>query len=245
MPAHHRAPGHQDRSHEQKMLTTYLLKPGRHEAALGVLARHWPLLRRQGLVTGEPSWIAHGQGGDGPFIVELVTWGVPGAVDRAYLDPEINSLWQEMFALTEARGARPPVDWPAVTRLTGGAAHDTPADAPLHTLTTYQVREGRTERLAELLPSYWDALARAGLLAPGAPALYAGENLHGPFLTEHLAWSDPHGPAKASGEPAAGALYARAAELAEERGDRPGVERCPVKPLHFGFMTETVTGEDT
>ncbi|MGW3465925.1 hypothetical protein ACWDE9_43135, partial [Streptomyces olivaceoviridis] len=160
-------------------------------------------------------------------------------------DPEINSLWQEMFALTEARGARPPVDWPAVTRLTGGAAHDTPADTPLHTLTTYQVREGRTERLAELLPRYWDALARAGLLAPGAPALYAGENLHGPFLTEHLAWSDPHGPAKASGEPAAGALYARVAELAEERGDRPGIERCPVKPLHFGFMTETVTGEDT
>ncbi|MFJ2744536.1 hypothetical protein ACIO3O_33340 [Streptomyces sp. NPDC087440] len=225
------------------MLTTYLLGPGRYEAAVEVLNRHWPLLRRQGLVTDEPSWIAHGQGAEGPFIVELVTWGVPGAVDAAYLDPEVNSLWQEMFSLTESRGARPPVDWPAVTRLTGAAPHDIPRDTPLHTLTTYQVREGRTGQLTELLQRYGEALTGAGLLGPAAPALYAGENAHGPFLTEHLAWSDRDGPAKASGEPAAAAWYARAAELAEARGDRPGVERCPVVPLHFGFMTDPLTGE--
>jgi hypothetical protein len=234
------------RGHEQKMLTTYLLRPGRHEAAIEVLARHWPVLRRQGLVTDEPSWIAHGTGADGPFIVELVTWGLPDAVDRAFLDPDVNSVWQEMFSLTEARGARPPVDWPTVTQLRGGPAHDTPAGTGLQILTTYQVLDGRTEQLTDLLPRCWAALADAGLLVPDSePRLYAGENLHGAFLTEHLAWSDPHGPDKAMKEPVSAALRAQAAALTEERGDRPGVEQCPVEPLHFGFMSETLTGENS
>ncbi|MBI0376121.1 hypothetical protein JBE27_07470 [Streptomyces albiflaviniger] len=236
----------QDRGHEQKMLTTYLLRPGSFDQATDVLERHWPTLRRKGLVTGEPSWIAQGSGDDGPFVVELVTWGVPDAVDRAYLDPEVNAIWQEMFALTESRGARPPVDWPAVTQLAGGPAHTAAGGTAPQTLTAYQVREGHTGRLAELLPRCWAALRAAGLLVPGAePRLYAGENPHGPFLAEHLAWSDPRGPAKAAADPAVAELYGQAAALAEERGDRPGVERCAVRPLRFGFMTETPTGEDS
>lgn len=236
----------QNRGYEQKMLTTYLLRPGRIDLATEVLARHWPALRRQGLVTGEPSWIAHGECTGGPFVVELVTWGMPDAVDRAFLAPDVNSVWQEMFSLTEARGARPPVDWPVVTQLSGGAAHRITAGTALQTQTTYQVREGHTEQLVELLLRYWAALQEAGLLVPDdEPRLYAGENLHGPFLAEYLAWTDPNGLAKASAEPAIAALHAQAEVLAEERGDRPGIEQCLVEPMHFGFMTDTATGEDT
>ncbi|GAA2566534.1 MULTISPECIES: hypothetical protein [Streptomyces] len=236
----------QDRGHEQKMLTTYLLRPGGLDRATDVLERHWPTLRRKGLVTGEPSWIAEGSGDDGPFVVELVTWGVPDAVDQAYLDPDVNAIWQEMFSLTESRGARPPVDWPAVTQLAGDPAHPAVEGAAAQTLTAYQVLEGREGQLAELLPRCWAALRTAGLLIPEAePRLYAGENPHGPFLAEHLSWSDPGGPAKAAADSAAAELYGQAAALAEERGDRPGVERCAVRPLRLGFMTHTPTGENT
>ncbi|MFD0441595.1 hypothetical protein ACFQ10_01340 [Streptomyces indonesiensis] len=156
----------QDRGHEQKMLTTYLLRPGSFDQATDVLERHWPTLRRKGLVTGEPSWIAQGSGDDGPFVVELVTWGVPDAVDRAYLDPEVNSIWQEMFALTESRGARPPVDWPAVTQLAGGPAHTAAGGTVVQTLTAYQVREGHTGRAGRAADPLLGGAASGGPARP-------------------------------------------------------------------------------
>jgi hypothetical protein len=42
------------------VICTYRIKKGHEDAFLKVLARHWPTLRRQGLVTTEPSVVYRG-----------------------------------------------------------------------------------------------------------------------------------------------------------------------------------------
>lgn len=93
---------------------TYLVKKEKIEALREVLLRHWPTLRRHGLVTEEPARVYFGTCAAGPFFVEILTWVDEGAPARAYWKDEINEMWSLLFAYTEERNGRPGIEYPAV-----------------------------------------------------------------------------------------------------------------------------------
>ena len=62
------------------VICTYRVKKGHEAAFLKELARHWPTLKRQGLVTGKASMVYRGADeSKKTFFVEIFTWKVRGA----------------------------------------------------------------------------------------------------------------------------------------------------------------------
>ena len=97
-------------------LCTYLVQPGREDALRDLLGRHWPTLRKYGLVTEDPPLVFFGEDYSGPFFVEVITWTEPSAPGRAYWTPEVNEIWTNFYAFTESRNGRPGIDYPTVRR---------------------------------------------------------------------------------------------------------------------------------
>ena len=78
---------------------------------LRLLARHWPMLQRAGLVTDEPARVMRrlpsadpqrAKGESGTLLVEIFTWRNAGSADQAHQRPEIMALWEAMGALCES-----------------------------------------------------------------------------------------------------------------------------------------------
>ena len=97
-------------------LCTYLVQPGKEEVFHDLLRRHWPTLRKYGLVTADPAEVFYGQDYSGPFFVEIMTWTEPSAPAKAYWTPEVNEIWSDLYAFTESRNGRPGIDYPTVQR---------------------------------------------------------------------------------------------------------------------------------
>lgn len=100
---------------DETVLATYRVRPGAEAAFESLLARHGALLRRLGLTNGEPALPFRGQDAEGKtFYVELFTWRDRAAVDAAHGHPEVAALWGAMERHVEARGGRPPWEFPHV-----------------------------------------------------------------------------------------------------------------------------------
>jgi hypothetical protein len=96
------------------VICTYRIKKGHEAAFLKQLARHWPTLKRQGLVTGKPSLIYRGvDEARKTFFVEIFTWKVGGAVG-AHEDPAVMQIWEGMGVHMEKRLGRPEMEFPHV-----------------------------------------------------------------------------------------------------------------------------------
>jgi SAM-dependent methyltransferase len=95
-------------------LCTYLVKRDKIVALNELLGRHWPTLRKHGLVTEEPAIIYFGEDYSGPFYVEILTWMDPAAPGKAYWIPEVNDIWTDLYNFTECRDGRPAIDYPTV-----------------------------------------------------------------------------------------------------------------------------------
>jgi quinol monooxygenase YgiN len=100
------------------VVCTYRVKKGKEAAFRRLLKRHWPTLRRRGLVEDERP--RHYRGSDGPgrtFFVEIFTWKGEEAVKAAHESPEVASIWEPMGALVENRNGRPGMEFPHVEPL--------------------------------------------------------------------------------------------------------------------------------
>lgn len=96
------------------VICTYRIKKGHEEPFLKVLARHWPTLQRQGLVTEEPSLVYRGTDkSKKTFFVEMFTWKTSGA-EKAHEDPAVMRIWEGMGVHMEERLGRPAMEFPHV-----------------------------------------------------------------------------------------------------------------------------------
>ena len=99
------------------VLCTYLAKPDKIEELRTLLRRHWPALRKYGLVTEDPAILYFGEGSAGPFFVEILTWVDPSAPGKAYWNEEINEIWTGLYKHTAPREGRPAIEYPTVEQL--------------------------------------------------------------------------------------------------------------------------------
>ena len=103
-----------EKSNAEMVICTYRIKKGHEPAFLRVLARHWPTLKRQGLVVGKPALIFRGvDESRNIFFVEIFTWK-PGGAQRAHEEPAVMQVWESMGTHMEARTGRPAMEHPHV-----------------------------------------------------------------------------------------------------------------------------------
>lgn len=99
-------------------LCVYRVKPGSESAFRGLLAKHWPTLRRVGLGADEPSIIYEGSEGDNaPMFFELLHWEDDEGPNMAHEIPDVMAVWEPMGQLCETRGGRPAMEFPRVERI--------------------------------------------------------------------------------------------------------------------------------
>ncbi|MDQ6893017.1 MAG: hypothetical protein M3167_10100 [Acidobacteriota bacterium] len=100
-------------------LCTYRVRPGQEKAFLTLLRRHRPALLKYDLVTDDHHDIFRGKDHDAkPFFVEILSWRSPEGPMLAEQLPDVIRVWEAMGKLCEARGGRPPMEFPFVDVLT-------------------------------------------------------------------------------------------------------------------------------
>jgi hypothetical protein len=113
---------------EHSVICTYRVRADRRDAFVELLARHWPTLRDAGLATDTPAIhfeaVTSGDPHDeaGPTFVEIFSWAGPDSADLAHRSPEVMAVWEPMGAMVEARGGRPPMEFPHFRPLDLGRA---------------------------------------------------------------------------------------------------------------------------
>src|SRR5215203_5477811 len=101
------------------VMCTYRVKSDREKEFVGLLEKHWPTLKKLGLVTDEPSRVYRGEDDEKkPYFVEIFAWKDGQAPGRAHELPDVMSVWEPMGACTESRGGRPPMEFPHVQSVT-------------------------------------------------------------------------------------------------------------------------------
>jgi hypothetical protein len=82
----------------RSVIAVYKPRPGKHLELADVVNRHWPVLRREGLVTDRPTHIMRAADGT---IVEVFEWLSPEAIEQAHLNPEVLKIWEQFGAACE------------------------------------------------------------------------------------------------------------------------------------------------
>ena len=87
------------------MLVMYRVKPGKEEAFLPLLRKHWPALRAIGLATDKPALAYRGESkrnhGPGSVYVETFEWKNAEAPQVAHQTPEVMAVWEPMGPLLD------------------------------------------------------------------------------------------------------------------------------------------------
>ncbi len=85
------------------MLVTYSPKPGKEKELLAIVEKHWPTLKRVGLVTKTAAWIwrATDIRTGKSHIVELFQWKDEKASGIAHQTPEVMAVWEPMGPIME------------------------------------------------------------------------------------------------------------------------------------------------
>ena len=95
------------------VICTYRVKPGREEEFAKLLAGHWPMLKKLGLVADQPRMLLRAVAKTHPSdFVEIMAWKNAQAVDTAHRSPEVRTLWEPMEKLCEPRDGRPAMEFP-------------------------------------------------------------------------------------------------------------------------------------
>ncbi len=164
-------------------LCTYLVHRDKIEEFCGLLHRHWPTLRRYGLVTETPPIIYFGEDYSGPFFVEIITWVDTSAPGKAYWTEEINEIWTDLYNFTEPRGGRPGIDYPTVQLLdvlagpvkAAASAESTRGNGVWRWKEIYEDgRHSESWECKQGSPELADFLATHGTLTEGASVLDLG-----------------------------------------------------------------------
>jgi hypothetical protein len=89
-----------DLSTSEKPITLcrYFVKPGKEAEFRELLAKHWPVFEKLGLVADDPPHLIF-RGEDkerGVFFVETFAWKDGAAAGRAHSLPEVAAVWEPM-----------------------------------------------------------------------------------------------------------------------------------------------------
>jgi hypothetical protein len=100
------------KTYDQVVVCTYRVKTGREQDFIALLERHWPTLRKLGLVHEQPRMALRGRDSDRrSCFVEIFAWKDRG-FEVAHQHPEVLALWEPMEQMCEARDGRPPTEFP-------------------------------------------------------------------------------------------------------------------------------------
>jgi hypothetical protein len=80
------------------VIAAFKPKTGKQEQLLAVVARHWGVLREQGLVTDRPRYAM--QSSDGT-VLEIFEWRSSEAIEIAHHNPAVQAMWAEFEAVCE------------------------------------------------------------------------------------------------------------------------------------------------
>ena len=97
----------------ETVMVTYHAKVGSEAALANAIAKQWAAANRQKLVLETPHTLVRGDEQGKTYFVEIFTWrdaNIPDAPPAA-----IQNIWAEMSQLVESRGARPSIDFAAVS----------------------------------------------------------------------------------------------------------------------------------
>jgi hypothetical protein len=97
---------------DQIVVCTYRVKAGYEKDFIGLLERHWPTLRKLGLVHEQPRMALQGHDTDKTScFVEVFAWNDHG-FEVAHQHPEVLALWEPMEQMCEARNGHPATEFP-------------------------------------------------------------------------------------------------------------------------------------
>jgi hypothetical protein len=97
----------------ETVMVTYHAKAGSEAALANAIAKQWAAANRLKLVLETPHTLVRGDEQGKTYFVEIFTWrdaNIPDAPPAA-----IQNIWAEMNQLVESRGARPGIDFAAVS----------------------------------------------------------------------------------------------------------------------------------
>jgi hypothetical protein len=100
------------KKNDSVVVCTYRVKAGREKEFIALLKRHWPTLRKLGLVHELPRMALQGRDTEQTScFVEVFAWKDRG-VEVAHNHPEVIALWEPMEQMCEARDGRPATEFP-------------------------------------------------------------------------------------------------------------------------------------
>ena len=100
------------KTNDQVVVCTFRVKIGREQDFIALLKRHWPTLRKLGLVQEQPRMALQGHDTDKTScFVEIFAWKDRG-LEVAHKHPEVLALWEPMEQMCEARDGRPATEFP-------------------------------------------------------------------------------------------------------------------------------------
>jgi quinol monooxygenase YgiN len=82
----------------------YRPKEGKEDAVLALLKKHWPTLRKEGLVTEEPALLfrATDKGTKRPYFIEIFSWRDEKVQSAAHNKKSVMAIWEPMAKLIES-----------------------------------------------------------------------------------------------------------------------------------------------
>lgn len=80
------------------VIAVYKPKPGKGSALDVCVAKHWPLLQAENLVTDRRSFVMRGADGT---IVEVFEWLSLSAIESAHTNAAVQALWSEFASCCE------------------------------------------------------------------------------------------------------------------------------------------------
>ncbi|MBL8352859.1 MAG: antibiotic biosynthesis monooxygenase [Burkholderiaceae bacterium] len=80
------------------VIAAFKPKPGQEQALAAVVAKHWRVLREQGLVTDRVRYAMRASDGT---VLEVFEWRSAQAIEQAHGNPAVLALWSEFEAACE------------------------------------------------------------------------------------------------------------------------------------------------
>jgi len=100
------------KTNDSVVVCTYRVKAGREREFVELLKRHWPTLRKLGLVHEQPRMALQGRDTDETScFVEVFAWKDRG-FEVGHQHPEVLALWEPMEKMCDARGGHPATEFP-------------------------------------------------------------------------------------------------------------------------------------
>ena len=82
----------------RSVIAVYKPRPDQLATLLKLVAQHWPLLSREGLVTARRPLVMQAKDGT---VIEVFEWASPEAIDQAHSNPAVMALWDQFATACE------------------------------------------------------------------------------------------------------------------------------------------------